>query len=105
VVLDVEYAGQARSPWGTVSAGFSARPRINRKDWGLTWNHALETGGVLIGDEITVTIDVELVRQPEELEVAEQVAVWTLRRLPWAPSLGCEGGTAALTSCVCCAVL
>ncbi len=70
VVLDVEYSGTARSPYGTVSAGFSASARINRKDWDLTWNVALETGGVLVGDEIKVNIDVELVRQPEVEKVA-----------------------------------
>ena len=70
VVLDVEYAGQAKSPWGTISAGFSARTKINRKDWGLTWNVALETGGVLVGDEITVEIEVELIKQAEEVQAA-----------------------------------
>jgi polyisoprenoid-binding protein YceI len=65
VTLDVEYAGQAKSPWGTVSAGFSAMTKINRKDWNLTWNQALETGGVLVGDEITVNIELEIVKQPE----------------------------------------
>jgi polyisoprenoid-binding protein YceI len=63
--LDVEYAGQAKSPWGTVSAGFSATAKINRKDWGLTWNQALETGGVLVGEEINVNIELEIVKQAE----------------------------------------
>lgn len=72
VVLDVEYVGQAKSPWGTVSAGFSASAKINRKDWNLTWNQALETGGVLVGEEISIDIDLELVKQPEG--AAEAVA-------------------------------
>ena len=63
VALDVEYVGQARSPWGVTSAGFSAVTRINRKDWGLNWNQALETGGVLVGDEIKIDIELELVEQ------------------------------------------
>ena len=63
VAIDVEYAGQARSPWGAVSAGFSGRAKINRKDWGLTWNQALETGGVLVGDEVTLDLGVELIKQ------------------------------------------
>ena len=63
--MDVEYAGQAKSPWGTVSAGFSATAKINRKDWGLTWNQALETGGVLVGEEINVNIELEIVKQAE----------------------------------------
>jgi len=65
VVLDVEYAGIAKSPWGTISAGFSATTTINREDWGLTWNQALETGGVLVGKEIKIEIELELVKQPE----------------------------------------
>ncbi|GIK56152.1 MAG: polyisoprenoid-binding protein [Chloroflexi bacterium] len=65
VVLDVEYAGQARSPWGTVSAGFSASTTINRKDWGLNWNQTLETGGVLVGDNIQIEIELELVKVAE----------------------------------------
>jgi polyisoprenoid-binding protein YceI len=72
VVLEVEYAGLARSPWGQTSAGFSASTTINRKDWGLTWNHALETGGMLVGDTIKITIELELIRQ--EQETAEGVA-------------------------------
>lgn len=63
VVLDVEYAGQAKSPWGTTSAGFSAKTSINRNDWGLTWNQALETGGILVGDKIAIEIELELVKQ------------------------------------------
>lgn len=70
VALNVEYAGQAKSPWGTVSAGFSASTKINRKDWGLVWNQALETGGVLVGDEIKIDIEVELVEQAEQAEAA-----------------------------------
>jgi polyisoprenoid-binding protein YceI len=65
VALDVEYAGQAKSPWGATSAGFSGRTKINRKDWGLTWNQALETGGVLVGDAVDITIELELVEQAD----------------------------------------
>lgn len=65
VALDVEYAGQSASPWGTTNAGFSARTRIKRSDWGLTWNQALETGGFLVGDELTIEIDLELIKQAE----------------------------------------
>lgn len=62
-VLDVEYGGQAKSPWGTVSAGFTAQTKINRKDFNLDWNKALETGGVLVGDEIKIDIELEVVKQ------------------------------------------
>src|SRR6266496_3274310 len=72
VVLDLEYAGQAKSPWGTTSAGFSASTKINRKDWDLNWNVALETGGWLVSDQITISIEVELVKQVP-VEQAEAV--------------------------------
>ena len=68
VVLNVEYAGQAKSPWGTTSFGFSGHTLINRKDWGLEWNKALETGGWLVGDEITIDIELELVKVAEEVK-------------------------------------
>ncbi len=67
IVLDVEYAGQAASPWGTTSAGFSASGKINRKDWGLTWNQKLETGGVLVGEEVKIDVELELVQQAESV--------------------------------------
>ena len=65
VALEVEYAGQAKSPWGTISAGFSATATLNRKDWGLRWNQGLETGGVLVGDQMNISIEIELVKQPD----------------------------------------
>jgi len=71
VVLKVDYQGQAVSPWGTTSAGFSASTKINRKDFDLTWNQALETGGVLVGDELKIDIELEIVKQAEaEAELA-----------------------------------
>jgi len=72
VVLDVEYAGMVKSPFGHTSAGFTATTKIKRKDWDLNWNVALETGGVLVGDEIKIDIELELIKQ-ETLE-AETVA-------------------------------
>jgi polyisoprenoid-binding protein YceI len=65
IVLDVEYAGVAKSPWGVESAGFSASGNIDRKEWGLTWNQALETGGVLVGDKINIEIELELMKQAQ----------------------------------------
>lgn len=65
VVLDVEYYGMAKSPWGATSAGFSGKTKINRKDWGLNWNQALEAGGVLVGDDVEVNIELELIQQPD----------------------------------------
>lgn len=51
-----------KDPWGNTRIGFSATTKINRKDFGLTWNAALETGGILVGDEVTITLDVEAVK-------------------------------------------
>jgi polyisoprenoid-binding protein YceI len=68
VTLDVEYSGTAVSPWGTTSAGFSAQTKINRKEWGLVWNGTLEAGGVLVGEDIKIELDLELVK--EQVEVA-----------------------------------
>lgn len=73
VVLDVEYAGQAKSPWGTINAGFTAQTKINRKDWDLTWNVALETGGVLVSDEVTISIELEVIKQAEAAPALEPV--------------------------------
>ncbi len=73
VVLDVEYNGSAKSPWGTTNAGFSAKTSINRKDWGLNWNVALETGGILVGEQINIAIELEVVKQPDAVP-AEAVA-------------------------------
>jgi polyisoprenoid-binding protein YceI len=63
VALDVESAGQTKDPWGTVRAGFAARTAVDRKEFGLTWNQALETGGVMVGEKIEIEIEVEAVRQ------------------------------------------
>ena len=63
VVLAVEYSGQAKAPYGITSAGFTATTKINRKDWELNWNMALETGGVLVGDTVTISIELEISKQ------------------------------------------
>ncbi len=66
VTLDVEFLGQVDSPFGDKRVGFTATTKINREDWGLTWNRALETGGVLVGKDISISLDVEaiLVAEP-----------------------------------------
>lgn len=74
VALDVEFNGQAKSPWGTTNAGFTARTQIKRKDWSLNWNMALETGGWLVGDEIRISIELEIVKQPETVPGAAVAA-------------------------------
>ena len=63
VALEVEYDGVSTDPWGGTRAGFTARTEVNREDWGLTWNAALEAGGLLVGKTVTLELDVELIRQ------------------------------------------
>lgn len=65
VILDVEYSGMSKSPWGTTNAGFTASTRISRKNWNLNWNVALETGGWLVGDEIKIDLELEIIQQAE----------------------------------------
>jgi len=62
IALTVEYLGAGKTLEGRTTIGFSATTTLNRKDWGLEWNVALESGGVLVGDKITLTIDVEAVK-------------------------------------------
>ena len=64
VVLDTELTGRGKSPFGKETVGFEARTSINRKDFGLTWNMALETGGWLVGDTIKIEIALEAHEQP-----------------------------------------
>jgi polyisoprenoid-binding protein YceI len=63
VVLDVEFDGAGLSPWNTTVVGFTASTELDREDWGLTWNQALETGGVLVGRKIRIELAVEAIRQ------------------------------------------
>ena len=63
VVFNVEGRPRpAKIPWGNTRIGLSATTKISRKDFGLTWNAALETGGILVGDEVTITLDVQFVK-------------------------------------------
>lgn len=59
VVFEAEYGGKGTNPWGVEVVAFEAETKINREDFGLTWNAALETGGVLVGKDIKITIDLE----------------------------------------------
>jgi len=63
VKLDVEFGGLAKDPWGNTKTGLSATGKINRKDWGLNWNSALETGGVLVGEEVKLNIELQFIQQ------------------------------------------
>jgi polyisoprenoid-binding protein YceI len=65
VVLRVEQHGQTKDPWGNLRAAFTAKTSIDRKDFGLTWNQVLETGGVMVGDRVDIEADIEAVKQVE----------------------------------------
>jgi len=69
VTLTVEFLGQEKSPFGTTNIGFTGSTKINREDFGLTWNMALESGGWLVGKDISITLDVEAVLVTEAAAV------------------------------------
>ncbi len=62
VSLDVEYGGRGKDPWGGERIGFHAKGSVNRTDFGLKWNQALEAGGVLVGEKVEISIDLEAVK-------------------------------------------
>lgn len=63
VKLDVEWGGVMKDPYGNTKAGVSIHGKINRKEWGLNWNASLETGGVLVSDEVRIACEVQLQKQ------------------------------------------
>lgn len=63
VKFPVEFSGLMKDPWGNTKAGLNIDGKINRKDWGLNWNSALETGGVLVGEEVKLNIELQLAKQ------------------------------------------
>lgn len=62
VTLDVEHSPAMKDPWGNLRVGFTAKGAVDRKDFGLTWNQALEAGGVLVGDRVDLEIEIEAVK-------------------------------------------
>jgi polyisoprenoid-binding protein YceI len=63
VVLSVEEpTDEAKDPWGNLRIGASATTKLNRKDWGLVWNQVLETGGVMVGNDVKITLDIEAIK-------------------------------------------
>jgi polyisoprenoid-binding protein YceI len=62
ITLAVDDEGRGRDPWGITRAGFTGTAKIHRKDFGLVWNQPLESGGLLVGDEVKISVDVELVK-------------------------------------------
>jgi len=63
IKLNVEFGGIMKDPYGNEKAGFTITGKINRKDWGLNWNAALELGGVMVSDEVIINCDVELIKK------------------------------------------
>jgi polyisoprenoid-binding protein YceI len=63
IKLNVEFAGVVKDPWGNHKAVFNINGKINRKDWGLNWNAALETGGVLVSDDVWINCELQLAKQ------------------------------------------
>jgi len=61
--LNVEYGGMQKDPWGNEKVGFSIDGKFNRKDWGLGWNTVLETGGVMVGEEVKINAEVQFAKQ------------------------------------------
>jgi len=76
VRLDSSFGGEAKDPWGNRRLSFSAKTRLNRKDYGLNWNAALETGGFLVGDDVDIEIEVEAIpgEKPEEAKAKIEAA-------------------------------
>jgi polyisoprenoid-binding protein YceI len=65
VELNATYEGQGKDPWGGTRAGFTASTKIDRRDWGLTWNQALETGGILVSNDVTIELQAQAVREED----------------------------------------
>lgn len=63
ITMDVEFGGINKDPWGNDKAGFTVEGKINRKEWGLNWNAALETGGVLVSDEVKIAAEIQFAKQ------------------------------------------
>lgn len=70
VTLEVEALGRGKDPWGNQRAGFQATARIDRREFGLTWNQALEAGGVLVGENVDIEINLQAVAQAEQAKKA-----------------------------------
>ena len=70
VELEVEYLGVGKDPWGNERIGFQAETSVSRKDFGLSWNQALEAGGVLVGDKVEISIDAQGVKAQSSSKAA-----------------------------------
>jgi polyisoprenoid-binding protein YceI len=70
IAVDAEFAGTGKDPWGNQRAGFSAKASLDRREFGLVWNAALEAGGVLVGEQVEISIELEAVKQVAAATVA-----------------------------------
>jgi Uncharacterized conserved protein len=66
VKLNVQFGGIVKDPWGNEKAGFTVSGKINRSDWGLVWNSTIETGGLMVSDEVMISCEVELINKGQE---------------------------------------
>ena len=73
VALNANFIGEGKDPWGNRRVGFSAETKLNRKDFALTWNQALEAGGFLLGDDVRLDIDVEAIPAPTPAEARTEI--------------------------------
>lgn len=71
ITLDVDYNGMSVDPWGNTKHGYEINGTVNRNDYGLTWNAPLETGGVLVSEDVKISIDLQLMEVVEEMETSE----------------------------------
>lgn len=74
VTLDAEFGGEGKDPWGNRRVSFSATTKLNRKDFNLTWNQALEAGGFILGDDVKVEIEIEAIPAQGSAEAKEKIA-------------------------------
>ncbi|HVA08083.1 MAG TPA: YceI family protein, partial [Acidimicrobiales bacterium] len=70
VTLDLEFTGDVVDPWGNTRIGFEGSTTVNRKDWGVNWNAALEAGGVLVSENVTLEFEISAVRVDPEAAAA-----------------------------------
>ena len=84
VTLDATYEGMGKDPWGKQRAGFSARTEIDRREWGLRWNQALETGGILVGNTIKIEVEAQAVLQEEQQMAGASSGTLSLASAKWA---------------------
>jgi polyisoprenoid-binding protein YceI len=73
IKLNMQFGGIIKDPWGNERAGFTVTGKINRSDWELTWNTLIETGGFMVGEEVTLSCEVELIKVDQKELIMELV--------------------------------